>query len=91
MGVKHTPGPWLISQDHDYLIETKEQYSICRYHVSEITESQDLANARLIAAAPELLEVCKFILTIAKQGRPLIDSDLVALKEVICKATGDVE
>jgi len=60
----HTPGPWWIDEDGDYLC-------ICEGEVNEYGEREEVAtlacnrpslllcqpaNARLIAAAPELLE-----------------------------------
>ena len=67
---KHTPGPWKVvkpnnpgpQQENDRLIATKD-----KKHVAEIFQYQNhknqngpsLANARLIAAAPELLEALK--------------------------------
>ena len=62
----HTPGPWWIDEDGDYLC-------ICDGEVNEYGEREEVAtlacnrpslrhcqpaNARLIAAAPELLAIC---------------------------------
>ena len=52
---KHTPGPWIIGkQDHDVItVDTANGTAICDVYV----DSDDRpANARLIAAAPDLLE-----------------------------------
>ena len=52
---KHMPGPWVIGkQDHDVImIDTANGTAICDVYV----DSDDRpANARLIAAAPDLLE-----------------------------------
>jgi hypothetical protein len=68
--VKHTPGPWNVEQDvvnnGDILIMTPEFRPLASVDVREIPEDTDgipretaLANARLIAAAPDLLEACK--------------------------------
>lgn len=53
--LKHTPGPWTFAEKPDYTLVGPEGHSICTYHVSQKSEAIDLANARLIAAAPELL------------------------------------
>ena len=55
---KHTPGPWLASGDADANIVTVEAKdkgytTVCRLGYSTPTRE---ANARLIAAAPDLLE-----------------------------------
>lgn len=65
MGIKHTPGPWVVDIG-SYIGCTDEHYhSItagCGYHVGnqddgfELSGCMSAANAHLIAAAPELLE-----------------------------------
>ena len=58
MNTQHTPGPWKStvyhnSENGDTRIEIEsagQPYRICRVHLD------NTANARLIAAAPELLE-----------------------------------
>lgn len=63
MDTKHTPGPWFVSENavkpalRPYAIYSRHD-CICDV-LSEIEEGptdRDTANARLIAAAPELLE-----------------------------------
>ena len=63
--MKHTPGPW---RNIDNVIYTKaETHANCRaleiatvvVKEKAIPMSQLIANARLIAAAPDLLEACK--------------------------------
>jgi hypothetical protein len=60
--VTHTPGPWRIEQGV-YIMppENSTQFSICKMGGIQREESRK-ANARLIAAAPELLEACKALL-----------------------------
>jgi hypothetical protein len=63
----HTPGPWWVDEDGDYLC-------VCEGEVNDCGEREEIAtlacnrpshrhcqpdNARLIAAAPELLAACK--------------------------------
>jgi hypothetical protein len=68
--MSHTPGPWTVEQDvvnnGDILIMTPEFRPLAEVDVRQSPEDTDgipreiaLANARLIAAAPELLEACK--------------------------------
>lgn len=63
---KHTPGPWQINA----ISNEREKISIIdadMCFVAEVWktyvngESRQQANASLIAAAPELLEVCKYL------------------------------
>lgn len=57
---KHTPGPWKVSDTIALQIESAvTKREICDWYVNERTEQEDLANARLIAAAPEMLEALK--------------------------------
>ncbi len=61
--MKHTPGPWkVIDHDEEYISVTDEeqQFGICRIdeNASESRSSMK-ANARLIAAAPEMYELLK--------------------------------
>jgi hypothetical protein len=53
---KHTPGPWLA--DGASVYEERDDFSvICNFWSSSLPEWED--NARLIAAAPDLLEALK--------------------------------
>ena len=51
----HTPGPWELVQERDYLnLQEKDTNLVIAQFISSSDE-----DARLIAAAPELLEQCK--------------------------------
>ena len=54
--IKHTPGPWIIGkQDHDVItVDTANGTAICDVYVDS-DDRRPPANARLIAAAPDLL------------------------------------
>lgn len=93
---KHTPGPWLISSKGTIVVGDR---TICdlNYPIFPIERPDELsANARLIAAAPELLEGCKEALRflIHIEGRV---GDMAwqhmhdILAEAIAKAEGGVE
>jgi len=61
---KHTPGPWTFDCSPSSTIvwsdECGRSREICKVTPrGEVTGSEGEANARLIAAAPELLEACK--------------------------------
>ena len=74
--MKHTDGPWNVAE-----IQTEDwRLSICAddceigcaYHRNDDPVNADeetYATARLIAAAPELLEACKWLLFHAENGR----------------------
>lgn len=77
----HTPGPWIVDEDDPLCVGTpKSWYPKQVYDVVTVLEGGDEytakanrkaeANARLIAAAPDLLEALKAI--IAERDRFLI-------------------
>ena len=55
--VKHTPGPWRYDQSHPQVVEGRDNGGLWvrRALAYGHTESEVDANARLIAAAPDLL------------------------------------
>jgi 16S rRNA C1402 N4-methylase RsmH len=57
---KHTPGPWVIERDLGHTFIIAEAGGMCA-DLGVSSPSQD-DNARLIAAAPELLEALKTLL-----------------------------
>lgn len=69
---KHTKGPWKIgapiwmeSEETKNRVITAAEYPICYFHYpfNERDEQDEIAaNARLIAAAPEMLEACKSVI-----------------------------
>ncbi len=62
--MKHTPGPWtawgttIRANKGDYVASAKY------YPIPGVDDDNSDANARLIAAAPELLEACKGVLAL---------------------------
>ncbi|HET7624396.1 MAG TPA: hypothetical protein VFM25_03955 [Verrucomicrobiae bacterium] len=59
MKTKHTPGPWTIRTDYPYHnIVSNDGRLIAETMLGSQTD-EDKANARLIAAAPDLLASCK--------------------------------
>lgn len=86
---KHTPGPWRVGDSHLEITDADGHRAIAevRDHDGweEISEEEQEANLRLIAAAPDLLEALK----------PFADVDEVELigapndmpiEEALCKA-----
>jgi hypothetical protein len=60
---QHTPGPWTAyCQNNTAAIRDKDGVLLASASVRDIETPECQANARLIAAAPELLEVCKHVL-----------------------------
>ena len=68
MTTRHTPGPWVLANCNSKVI----RYNGVRYEsVCTLSDTNDYqANARLIAAAPELLSVVKHAKRILSLGIP---------------------
>ena len=63
---KHTPGPWDIRRAPMWNDSTKQQNACyCLFNVRVDDEETANSNARLIAAAPDLLEALKALLDYA--------------------------
>lgn len=92
METKHTPGKWNIVEsnkiDEEAHIQT-DLKSICRMWIQ--MDSQDMANARLIAAAPDLLEALKALVADLKpyMGQGRMDDKIRNAIAAIAKATGE--
>lgn len=97
MSAKHTPGPWKVwhgggPNDGYFTIGSDMEHRggiVAEYTVpAPRPDGEVQANARLIAAAPDLLAACQGLLspTCTIYGR---DVDLRAIAEAVAKATGE--
>lgn len=95
MSAKHTPGPWrLIDETGDELAITTDDRMDCNcveivavaIGWDEPLESEQQANARLIAAAPELLEALLATYEALGISYPLHSSDMDKRGAVLAKA-----
>jgi len=90
---KHTPGPWAVNryitsgnQSLGFHITGPRDGSVSPVCVGEDTGYGEIdANARLIAAAPELLEALKK--AVNRQG--FTNAELITARAVIAKAEGN--
>lgn len=74
---KHTPGPWRVF-DEDKVV------AVAPY--GRLIAECGVANARLIAAAPDMLESLEEVLPIVEAfGKP---HHIAAIQDAIAKATG---
>lgn len=100
MKTKHTPGPWYYSGPYktgfssEFFHIGNDKISVCQTGGDmEVKEPNNLeeqrANAILISAAPELLEICQEAL-IFIQDLEKIDSKIIEIKleNIIAKAMG---
>ena len=91
---KHTPGPWEVRvtrffnvpDSGQYLVVGTDAESICRMTASEGPEMQEQAmpDARLIAAAPEMLEALKEVSEAFDDGE--VDSHIIEIVRAAIRA-----
>ncbi len=86
---KHTPGPWHVSKSTmDRLIYADSEHAFDLAIVRDGGTADVDANARLIAAAPELLEAAQMMRAINQRStRKECDAACDALDAAIAKAT----
>ena len=89
MTTQHTPGPWVVC-DYELGLKAISTPNIKHYPATEI----DAADARLIAAAPELLAVLEEIVKAIDFERGASETEdaerlLIAARAAIAKATGE--
>ena len=91
---KHTPGPWTVAEDDingQAIVRGRHtEIATCWHHCLGSLEIQMRANARLIAAAPDLLEACQTLATL-RDTDDWIATGRLAVKQArdaIAKATG---
>ena len=102
MNAKHTPGPWNIGSSDlpvsRMSIHCKGHKESCHSTVAlmvsrmtiGISHDEELANARLIAAAPEMLEALEKLLSIQERGDVASwANEWGEARAVVAKATGE--
>ncbi len=94
MEAKHTPGPWSLGKAH----ETAQNHAVCKgarvlarvvgsgYPIGIGASPESEANARLIAAAPDLLEAAREAIEDISDGDLYLASK--RLYDAITKAEG---
>ena len=90
---KHTPGPWLsnpcgLSGDFGIYPDTEPEFKIATLGYSG-DSSETQANARLIAAAPDLLQALKDVLGIVRSVHEVPPTRATAAEAAIAKAEGN--
>lgn len=98
---RHTPGPWTLSDDYDTVFggPPDDRGSVMVANIAgDADDPENEANARLIAAAPELLEVARqYAATLealirqspTDDARKVNKERLAAVQSTIAKATAD--
>lgn len=94
---KHTPGPWYLDEvsADDWQVNS-DLHDHCLFQITptigvESLTDEDKANARLIAAAPELLEALLALLNVSEELCGLELKEIKKGRALIAKATGGRE
>ena len=93
----HTPGPWFTHGKLRRCILTtldprhsRQVAELSDLPSDEMTDSEIEANARLIAAAPELLDALQALVSVCEnEGFPYLGNILPMARAAIDKATGE--
>ena len=96
MSTKHTPGPWIWEDEHRGLFGAGPDNTVLDYASYEGMclhwNNRRDANARLIAAAPDLLDALKDCIQLMKidlEGLAFVQPELKKAMAAIEKATGE--
>lgn len=94
--MSYTKGPWLIDRNHDGKLmgvyaESQRRHDLDFICLIDQTSQGDFeANAKLIAAAPELLKACQRAFHVFENDTPRKCELLEQIRMVIVKAVGDI-
>jgi len=96
MKTAHTPGPWCYQFEHgSYIIQAPSQAEPDKMHL--VAELVSIEDTKLIAAAPDLLEILMRIVdwnerrleSGVRAERGITEIQLVKAHKAIAKATGE--
>ena len=88
----HTPGPWGLSKTEwaSHAVLADDDVEVCFVCAGEHDAETELANARLIAAAPDMLAALRAMVTAEKYGTTAThDSAMMAVRDALAKAEGE--
>jgi len=86
---EHTPGPWHYQEESDaytHIVRSATNFFICQ--LQQDTGGFAEANARLIAAAPDMLSALKGLLIANAMEMRLPQGDIDHVNDLIDKAEG---
>jgi hypothetical protein len=89
--VKHTPGPWSTGCDEDgHMVYAADDSAVADALRDDGDAEAEVSNARLIAAAPDLLAACQVALAAYRlAGKDVPENSTAAtLRSAIAKAEG---
>lgn len=80
---EYTAGPWVVG-DHGVIYDDKHRDAVCELNFK--VSAVDRANAKLIAAAPDLLEALQALLDYAESGWDHFPDCAINARKAIAKA-----
>jgi hypothetical protein len=89
--MKHTKGPWKVRSVSQYDVVSKDEFIVACDNVA-LPDSECIANAKLIAAAPEMLEALELVLSFVMEvgnSNPKTRAALNICTAAIKKARGE--
>lgn len=87
MEFKGTPGPWHVSNEGRLLVRDDDWLGIVADSLGYNSEEEEVANARLIAAAPDLLDALIKIVEMNQQYAVDKYGDVRKAEEMACVRT----
>ena len=88
MNTKHTPAPWTVNPKAKTNIRHGNlTIANCSSTHDGSREEEEIANAKLIAAAPELLGALEELMKVYEQNGQLLSFDVNIARKAIKKAT----
>lgn len=91
MSAQHTPAPWTVSGKQVKSIDHGKRYTVATANNPKFTDEANASNARLIAAAPDLLAALQMVNRIWSHDQIANlapDSPVAIVRTAIAKATG---
>ncbi len=85
---RYAPGHWVVVSDEKDCVSTAGPKALMELQDDEYIDCNTEANARLIAAAPELLESLEMFVRWEETGTPDSDFCFSQARAVIAKAKG---
>jgi hypothetical protein len=87
MNTQYTPGPWLCQHGVVYRGDGKS-LMLPEWENPDTTPAERDANCRLVAAAPELLDLLREVIAVYDGPQPATGGLLERIRSTIAKATG---
>ena len=82
----YAPGPWFVVSDERDCVSTAGKKTLMELEDVEYIDCNSKENARLVAAAPDLLEALEMLVRWEETGTPVSDQCFAKARAAIAKA-----